>query len=72
MPFPECGNTGIGGNNMEQKQNLSNEQQRRNVVEKMWLNYFNNTLLEKGMISPEDHHRMKVYISTRKPSAMER
>lgn len=57
---------------MEQKQNLSNEQQRRNVVEKMWLNYFNNTLLEKGMISPEDHHRMKVYISTRKPSAMER
>jgi len=57
---------------MEQKQNLSNEQQRRNVVEKMWLNYFNNTLLEKGMISPEDHRRMKVYISTRKPSAMER
>ena len=57
---------------MEQKQNLNNEQQRRNVVEKMWLNYFNNTLLEKGMISPEDHRRMKVYISTRKPSAMER
>lgn len=72
MPFPECGNTGIGGKIMEQKQNLSNEQQRRNVVEKMWLNYFNNTLLEKGMISPEDHRRMKVYISTRKPSAMER
>lgn len=57
---------------MEQKQNLSDEQKRRNVVEKMWLNYFNNGLLEKGIISPEQHRKMKVYISTRKPSAMER
>jgi len=72
MPFPEDGNTGIGGESMEQKQALTNEQQRRNVVEKMWLNYFNNGLLEKGMITPDQHRRMKVYISTRKPSAMER
>lgn len=57
---------------MEQKQNLTDEQRRRNVVEKMWLNYYNNTLLEKGMITPEQHRKMKISISTRKPSAMER
>lgn len=59
---------------MEQRQtqNLTNEQQRRNVVEKMWLNYFNNGLLEKGMITPTQHRKMKLHISTRKPSVMER
>lgn len=57
---------------MEQTHNLTDEQKRRNVVEKMWLNYFNNGLLEKGMITPEQHRKMKLYISTRKPSAMER
>lgn len=57
---------------MEQKQNLTDEQRRKNVVEKMWLNYFNNGLLEKGMITPEEHRKMKNYITTRKPSAMER
>ena len=59
---------------MEQRQtqNLTNEQQRRNVVEKMWLNYFNNGLLEKGMITPTQHRKMKLHINTRKPSAMER
>ena len=57
---------------MEQTHKLTDEQKRRNVVEKMWLNYFNNGLLEKGMITPEQHRKMKLYISTRKPSAMER
>lgn len=59
---------------MEQRQtqNLTNEQQRRNVVEKMWLNYFNNVLLENGMITPAQHRKMKLHISTRKPSAIER
>ena len=59
---------------MEQRQtqNLTSEQQRRNVVEKMWLNYFNNGLLERGMITPTQHRKMKLHISTRKPSAMER
>ena len=57
---------------MEQTHNLTDEQKRRNVVEKMWLNYFNNGLLEKGMITPEQHRKMKLYISTRKSPAMER
>ena len=72
MPFPEDGNTGIGGEWMAQQQNLSNEQRRKSVVEKMWLNYYNNSLLEKGMITQDQHRRMQVQINSRKPTGMER
>lgn len=46
-----------------------NEQKRRRVIEKMWLNYYNNTLLEKGLITETQHRRMQVRISSRLPSA---
>lgn len=42
------------------------ETRRRAVVERMWLSHYNNTLLEKGLISPAQHLKMKTYISTRK------
>ena len=45
-----------------------NEELRRNVVEKMWLNYFNNELLARGLITESMHRKMKVQISTRKPT----
>ena len=57
---------------MAENHKMTDEERRRSVVEKMWLNYFNNGLLEKGMITPEQHRKMKLYITTRKPSAMER
>lgn len=44
-----------------------NEALRRNVVEKMWLNYFNNELLALGLISESMYRKMKVEISTRRP-----
>lgn len=50
----------------------SNEARRRAAVEKMWLNHFNNNLLEQGLITPDQHRKMKIYISTRKTSSMER
>jgi len=50
----------------------NSEARRRAAVEKMWLNYFNNNLLEQGLITPDQHRKMKVYISTRKSSSMER
>lgn len=56
---------------MDNKESL-NEQMRRAIVEKMYLNYFNNSLLEQGIITPEQHRKMKVYISTRKSSSSER
>lgn len=45
-----------------------NEAKRRAVVEKLWLNHYNNTLLEKGLITQEQHHKMRIYIATRKSS----
>ena len=45
-----------------------NEAKRRAVVEKLWLNHYNNTLLEKGIITQEQHHKMRIYIATRKSS----
>lgn len=53
---------------MANKEEGKNEELRRNVVEKMWLNYFNNSLLEQGLISESMHRKMKVQISTRKPT----
>lgn len=44
----------------------NNEAKRRTVVERMWLNFFNNGLLEQGIITPEQHRKMKVQIATRK------
>lgn len=46
-----------------------NEELRRNVVEKMWLNYYNNELLARGLITESMHHKMKLEISMRKPTA---
>ena len=57
---------------MAEKHKMTDEERRRAVVERMWLHYFNNGLLEKGLITEAEHRRMKLYITTRKPSAMER
>lgn len=50
---------------MENRPSL-NETIRRAAVERMWLQYFNTTLLEKGLISPGEHHKMQVQIAARK------
>lgn len=49
-----------------------NEARRRAVVEKMYLNYFNNGLLEQGIITPEQHRKMKVQIAARKSGSQTR
>ena len=51
--------------------NEENEAKKRCIVEKMWLNYFNNTLLEKGLITESQHRKMKIQIHSRKVSALE-
>lgn len=48
------------------------EAARRNAVEKMWLNFYNNSLLEQGLITPTQHRKMKVQINSRKPASLER
>lgn len=49
----------------------TNEAKRRAVVERMWLSHYNNILLEKGIITPDQHRKMKIHIATRKPLSME-
>ena len=50
--------------------NSASEAEKLNVVEKMWLNYYNNMLLEKGLITESQHRKMRVSINSRKPSAL--
>ena len=52
---------------MTDREQERNEARRRNVVEKMWLNYFNNELLAQGLITESMYRKMKVEISMRKP-----
>lgn len=40
------------------KMAMTNEQQRRIVVEEIWLRYFNDTLLQKGLITQQEHQKM--------------
>lgn len=58
----------IGGDFLADRDDRRNEELKRNVVEKMWLNYYNNVLLAQGLITESMHHKMKVQISTRKPT----
>ena len=60
------------GMKREPTQDEINEARRRVVVEKMQLNYMNNTLLELGKITPRQHRIMRNWISTRKPKVQER
>ena len=52
---------------MADREKERNEVLRRNVVEKMWLHYYNNELLAQGLITPAMHRKMKVDISMRRP-----
>ncbi len=43
------------------------EAEKQNVVDKLWLNYFNDTLYAQGLISEDVRNRMRNQISRRKP-----
>lgn len=53
---------------MAGERELTVEQQKKNMAELMWLNYFNQTLFEKGVINENERNRMKNNISRRRPS----
>ena len=52
----------------ETKKNWT-EAEKQNVIDKLWLNYFNDTLFDKGLISEDDRNRMRNRINQRKPQA---
>ena len=47
---------------MRKTMKLSPEEQRRTMANRIWMEYFNSVLLEKAIISEEEHTRMKVKI----------
>ena len=57
---------------MAGEKNITIEQQKKELAELMWLNYFNQTLYEKGLISENERNKMKNNISRRKPSRKSR
>ena len=56
---------------MAECSNEEKEVKKRCVVEKMWLNYFNDSLLEKELITESQYRKMKIQINSRKASAWE-
>lgn len=50
---------------MEQSGKTLDELMRRAVVERMILNYYNNVLLDKGVITKDQHLQMQVSIASR-------
>ena len=54
-----------GGMRMETKPS-PDEHIRCAAVERMWLHYFNNSLLHMGLISPEEHRKLQLQIHVRK------
>ena len=51
---------------MVEKRTTTNEQRRQLVVEKMWLNFYNDQLLSQGVITPQQHKKMCAKISSRR------
>lgn len=46
----------------------TNEQKRIEMAEKLWLEYFNQTLYEKGYITESQRNQLSIIIENRKPS----
>ena len=53
---------------MAGEKELTTEQQKKELAELMWLNYFNQTLYKKGIITESERNRIKNTISRRRPS----
>ena len=57
---------------MAGEREVTMEQRKVAMAELMWLNYFNQTLYEKGLISETERNRIKNNISRRRPSRKSR
>lgn len=55
---------------MSEKKTVVSEQQRRCLVERMWLNFYNDHLLKEGIITETQHRKMQTMILNKKPSAL--
>ena len=47
------------------------EKKKQRILESLWLTYYNDTLFEQGVITEDEHNKMRVKIKMREAS-MER
>lgn len=59
-------------NNEQSTGRKMSENEKKSVIEKLWLIYFNDTLYEKGLITETERNRMANKIHARKPSGQSR
>ena len=50
---------------MGERREQSNDEQRKKLAEELWLNYFNQVLLERRLISQAEYNRMTALIASR-------
>ena len=43
------------------------EREKQDVIDQLWLTYFNDTLYDKGLITETARNQMRNWINTRKP-----
>ena len=41
------------------------ERKKQSILERLWFTYYNDTLLEQGVITKDEHDKMRVKIKTR-------
>lgn len=41
------------------------EQKKRSIMEQLWLDYYNDTLYEKGVITEDERNKMRIMIKSR-------
>lgn len=54
---------------MAEKEKLISAEQRKKMAEELWLDYFNRTLYENGLITEQARNRMMCLISRRSSTA---
>lgn len=57
---------------MQENDKKMSAQKKQSVIERLWLIYFNDTLLKQGLITEDEHRRMHTKIYERKPSQSSR
>ena len=63
---------GRGVTSMQENSKYDLERWKKVVTENIWLHYFNNVLLEKGLITRVEWVRMSALINTRYPTSKPR
>ena len=55
---------------MEKRKATSEAQKKRELGSRLWLDYYNRTLYEKGLITEQERNRMSLKISGWKPMSL--